>query len=176
VSRTRFLCIVAGVSVVLLAGAWLLGGCGKSSRIAIPNGMGAISVPNDGNIYGLSLTNGGKRDPYRITAQPICIIPPGSYQMVDYSVQNLKNPDSGVSGRLTRKFTVTAGKTTELKIGGPFTAQISAKKEGPSLMSLAMTFKDCGGSECMVEASPAPRFQILSQSGEVLQEGAFSYG
>lgn len=172
-STASTLCLV--VVFLLTASTWLLVGCGKSST-SVSNHSGEVRVPDDGNSYELWLVPLGSRTYAKHVAQPNAELDPGTYELVQYYVRNPKDTKSWVSVSPKRmQFEVNAGATTELNIGGPYTAQAKASTYG-SEVSIDLAMTDCAGSKCAIVGVSAPKFQILSSSGDVLQEASFEYG
>ena len=191
------------VAVIGFMGAHLIAGCSRAPQSASspPTGssakarqvpefgafnpatykgpVGTISVPDDGCTYSIDLmairTN---RLVIIETKRGAAKAPTGKYRVLRYTVVSRKNSRiiGQVYGHLkSAEITVTANSTTKLKLGGPYTASVSVEKYDNEVY-LNFTTTDCAGNECNISGPKTPRFQIVSKSGEVLQEGAFEYG
>jgi len=79
----------------------------------------------------------------------------------------------------SQKLAVTPGSKSELNIGPPYTASIKVDSIHNKKLNLSLAITGHSGEKCSIvnqSTSKAPGFQILSKSGDVLQEGTFEYG
>lgn len=193
---------VVAIGAVVFMGAHLIAGCSRAPQSASspPAGssakarqvpefgafnpathkgpVGSIIVPDDRLSYALNLM------PIRTnrvliveTKHGAAKAPTGRYRVIGYSAVSRKNPQGEAYGRpKSAEITVKANSTTKLKLGGPYTAKVSVTKLRGDKVSIDLITTDCAGNECMIRGRKPPRFQVISKSGEVLQEGAFEYG
>jgi len=78
-----------------------------------------------------------------------------------------------------REICVRAGGSTPLDVGPPLTARVVAQHSGPDHARFDLEVLGPGGGSYSIEAAggrDAPRFVVLSPSGEVLWKGKFEAG
>jgi hypothetical protein len=146
---------------------------------------GSISLPYKGKVE-LNLRKEDEQDRNRYTSyngeNGSVVVPAGQYFLANYTLMTddkngipvylygSRNPDLP-----NTSFAIVAGKTHKLKFGPPFTAWVDVKQKNNQVY---MDFKMVGrnSEKCIIQTDKAPGFQILSQSGKILQSGSFEYG
>lgn len=108
------------------------------------------------------------------------ILPAGEYRMLSCMQSvNLKGSVWRLSSSANRTLTVGENSTQDLNFGPPYMASISVGRSSGDRASFNLKIVGRGGETCSIRHdmdSKPPRFQILSQSGKLLQEGSFKFG
>jgi len=147
--------------------------------------MGTVNVPYKGE-GSLTISERGKARRLKLTTTNGAFrLPAGSYQLLQYEAvgrdrANTKwTASAGLSGR-TSTLTVAGDSTQDLDVGPPLKAKVAAQTRSGNMASLDLKLTGRGGDQYMLSKGTggggAPRFQVLSPTGQVLWQGQFAYG
>ncbi len=174
----RTLCISAGLTVALLVGLLV-----SPAPAAAPSQTGKIVVNAAKWSVTLYPTPRGRSVRLKGGKDPVAVAP-GKYRIsyVVYAPASGKATPARISGRTKALITVTAGKTTELKIGAPLTAAITTRAKKGSV-TLGLGFTDAGGNKVMAYPSPGksrkpvpPKIKVVDNGGKVVYTATMKFG
>lgn len=111
------------------------------------------------------------------------ILPVGKYRLLSYSarIKDKNNVNWSISSNKSTDILVKSGLVQKISLAEPpFVVSTKAEQMNSNQINIDLSIIGRGGDECSIQCSDShvkpPRFQILSKSGQVLQEGSFQYG
>ena len=145
-----------------------------------PTGKIVTPLKGDLALSLLGTRGGGRMQLLKLTSEDGAFIAPtGDYRLMscDQAVTH-GGSEWRLSSRVGRSFNVLPGSSLQLDLGPPYTASVQVGGMRGDRVDLRLKMIGQAGESCSITggSSAPPGFQILSMTGQVLQEGKFRYG